>query len=213
MGASLPPARPLPRAFFERDPAQVARALLGKVLVRRRRGRLLAGRIVEAEAYLGAGDAAAHSAAGRTARNAVLFGAAGRAYVYFIYGNHYCLNVSCMPEGEPGCVLLRALEPLAGLREMARARGLPVAGLREARAPALRKLTSGPGRLCAALGITRAGHNGVDLCSAASPLYLADDGHGRVQVARTPRIGITKAAAARLRFVAAGSGFVSGKRT
>ena len=90
--------RALPRAFFDRDPRVVARALLGKLLVRRGRG-LISGRIVEAEAYLGAGDAAAHASAGRTARNAVLWGPPGRAYVYFIYGNYYCLNVSCLPDG------------------------------------------------------------------------------------------------------------------
>src|SRR3990172_5099332 len=116
--------RPLPRSFFSRDPRRVARDLLGKLLIRNRGKKVLAGRIVEVEAYLGAGDPAAHAAAGVTARNRVLFGPPGHAYVYFIYGNHYCLNVSCQPAGEAGCVLIRALEPLAGLKEMAQARGL-----------------------------------------------------------------------------------------
>jgi DNA-3-methyladenine glycosylase len=212
-------ARPLPRRFFERDPATVARALLGKLLVRRERGRVLAGRIVETEAYLGADDAAAHAASGRTARNAVLFGPAGRAYVYFIYGNHYCLNVSCMPEGDAGCVLIRALEPLSGLRQMARARGVPVAEcaalearpLRSGR-NAVRKLTSGPGRLCEALAVTRARFNGCDLTSAASPLHLAGDGFCPLRIEATPRIGIRKAAAEPLRFVIAGNAFLSGRR-
>ena len=93
----IPPAKlrdPLPRSFYDRDPRKLSRDLLGKVLVRRQNRKLLAGRIVEVEAYLGANDPAAHSYAGRTARNAVLFGPPGYAYVYFIYGNHYCLNLS-----------------------------------------------------------------------------------------------------------------------
>ena len=103
---------PLPASFYDRDPRDVSRDLLGKILVRREGKRLLTGRIVEVEAYLGADDAAAHAAAGRTPRNDVLFGPPGRAYIYFIYGNHYCLNVSCMPDGIAGGVLFRALEPL-----------------------------------------------------------------------------------------------------
>src|SRR6266496_2815630 len=113
---------PLDRAFFARVPQRVARALLGKVLVRQTDDIRLTARIVEVEAYLGQDDPAAHSAAGRTLRNAVLFGPPGHAYVYFIYGNHFCLNVSCEPEGKAGCVLFRALEPLSGFEEMAQAR-------------------------------------------------------------------------------------------
>ncbi len=101
----------------------VARELLGKLLVRRERGQLIAGRIVETEAYLGIGDLAAHAAAGRTPRNDVLFGPPGHAYIYFIYGNHYLFNVSCLPDGVAGGVLVRALEPVAGIEQMARARG------------------------------------------------------------------------------------------
>jgi len=110
--------------FFNRDPRRVARALLGKLLVRKTPRGILAGRIVETEAYLGKGDAAAHAAAGRTPRNSVLFGPPGHAYVYFIYGNHHCLNVSCLPDGAPGCVLFRALEPVSGIKQMAKARGI-----------------------------------------------------------------------------------------
>jgi DNA-3-methyladenine glycosylase len=105
--------------FYNRDPRRVARALLGKLLIRKSRRGILAGRIVETEAYLGTGDAAAHSAAGKTARNAVLFGPPGYAYVYFIYGNHYCLNVSCLPDGVAGGVLFRAFEPVEGINQMA----------------------------------------------------------------------------------------------
>jgi DNA-3-methyladenine glycosylase len=192
--------------FFARDPRRVARELLGKLLVRRRGKKLLVGRIVEVEAYLGTGDAAAHAAAGITARNRVLFGPPGHAYVYFIYGNHYCLNVSCQPAGIAGCVLIRALEPLAGVAEMARARGLK---LRVASTPALRQLTSGPGRLCEAFGITRARDNGRSLESPDSSLHLADDGYRPRRIVASARIGIRKDAAKRLRFVIAGNPFVT----
>src|SRR6202035_4627566 len=101
---------------------------------------LLTGRIVEVEAYLGAEDPAAHASIGKTSRNAVLFGPPGYAYVYFIYGNHYCLNVSCLPDGVPGGILFRALEPLAGVEKMARSRNVTINSARD-----LRKLTSGPG--------------------------------------------------------------------
>jgi DNA-3-methyladenine glycosylase len=141
-------AQLLPRSFFDRDPRIVARALLGRIVARRKGRRVLAGRIVEVEAYLGAGDLAAHAAAGRTARNAVLFGPPGHAYVYFVYGMYYCLNFSCLPDGEAGGVLIRALEPLAGLAEMAKARGLQDLDFQSVRD--LRKLTSGPGRGLAA---------------------------------------------------------------
>src|SRR5215468_7890651 len=120
---------PLPRSFFARDPRQVAPQLLGKILIRDSGNTQLAARIVEVEAYLGTDDPAAHSAAGRTLRNAVLFGPPGHAYIYFIYGNHYCLNVSCEPEGKAGGILFRAVEPLTGIEEMARARGIKLGDL------------------------------------------------------------------------------------
>src|SRR5690348_853733 len=110
---------PLARDFFNRDPRVVGRELLGKILIRRAGRKKLAGRVVEVEAYLGKDDPAAHSFIGPTARNQVMFGPPGFAYVYFIYGNHYCLNVSCQPEGIAGAVLFRALEPLEGIEQMA----------------------------------------------------------------------------------------------
>ena len=201
-------SKPLRRGFFDRDPRVVGRELLGKVLVRRAGRKLLAARIVETEAYLGEDDPAAHSAAGRTARNAVLFGPPGYAYVYFIYGNHYCLNVSCLPDGVAGGVLFRAAEPLLGIKEMARAREIEIARPRD-----LRKLTSGPGRMAEAFGITRERDNGKDLTSTRSGLWLTDDGYPEVGVRVTKRIGITKAAASPLRYVIAGNEFVSGPRT
>jgi DNA-3-methyladenine glycosylase len=204
-----PKAHVLPRSFFNRDPRRVARELLGKLVVRRQGRKLLAGRIVEAEAYLGANDLAAHAAAGRTARNEVLFGPPGHAYVYFIYGVHYCLNVSCLPDGQAGCVLIRAMEPVAGLEEMARARKLKDLDIQSL--TDLRKLTSGPGRLCEAFAITRPRDNGKDLVSRRSDLQVVDDGSRGAKVAVTPRIGIVKSAGLPLRYVIAGNSFVSAK--
>jgi DNA-3-methyladenine glycosylase len=195
---------------LDRDPRLVAPDLLGKLLVRREKGEILMGRIVEVEAYLGAGDAAAHAAAGRTDRNSVLFGPPGRAYVYFIYGNHYCLNVSCLPEGDAGGVLFRALEPVSGLETMARNRGVKLP--RQPRTSDLRGLTSGPGRLAQALRITRPRDNGKDLTDSHSDLQLGDDGFAPPQVATTARIGITKSADIPLRYVIAGNLFVSPPR-
>lgn len=180
--------------FFLRSPEIVARDLLGKVLVHRRNGERLSGRIAEVEAYLGLEDAASHAFRGRTSANAVLFGPPGMAYVYFIYGMHYCVNISCLPEGEPGGVLIRALVPLEGIKTMARLRGLP----ENAKA---QQLTGGPGKLCEALGITRATHNGIDVTKATSSLHVEDDGvhPGNIQI--TPRIGLSKAKERPLRFL------------
>ncbi|MFY9662358.1 MAG: DNA-3-methyladenine glycosylase [Terriglobales bacterium] len=201
---------PLTPAFYNRDPRRVARALLGKLLVRKTPAGILAGRIVETEAYLGQDDAAAHSAAGKTPRNAVLFGPPGRAYVYFIYGNHYCMNVSCLPDGVPGGVLFRALEPVAGLERMAKARGIEIEIGSKIKGLATRKkISSGPGRLSEALGITRQRDNGKNLTSAGSDLRIVDDGYHVHRVVVTPRIGIAKSAERPLRYLIAGNPFVS----
>jgi DNA-3-methyladenine glycosylase len=197
----------LRRQFFNRDPRLVARALLGKLVVRKMGCVTLAGRIVEVEAYLGEGDLAAHATAGNTERNSVLWGAPGHAYVYFIYGVHYCLNISCLPAGIAGCVLIRALEPVSGMTEMARARQLSHLELISSRD--FRKLTSGPGRLCEALGITRKHDNGKDMVSARSDLQVMQDSFKVEEIAVTPRIGITKSAEMPLRYVIAGSRFIS----
>ena len=202
-------AKLLRRAFFNRDPRVVARELLGKLVVRREGRKQLAGRIVEVEAYLGAGDLAAHAAAGHTARNAVLFGPPGHAYVYFIYGVHYCLNISCLPAGDAGCVLIRALEPVSGLRQMAEARGLADLDLTSARD--LRKLAGGPGKLCEALGITRPRDNAKDMLSPNSDLQVMRDGFRVQEIAVTERIGITKSPELPLRYVIAGNAFLSRK--
>jgi DNA-3-methyladenine glycosylase len=200
--------------FYNRDPRRVARALLGKVLVRKTPGGILAGRIVETEAYLGQGDAAAHSAAGRTARNSVLFGPPGHAYVYFIYGNHYCLNVSCLPDGMAGGVLFRAFEPVEGIEKMAEARGIELPEeTRLWKIPLLKKISSGPGRMSEALDVTREQDNGKSLVSARSDLRIVDDGYRVRRVMVTPRIGIVKSAEQPLRYFIAGNPFVSGKRS
>ena len=192
----------------------MARALLGKLLIRKTPRGILAGRIVETEAYLGQGDAAAHAASGRTARNSVLFGPPGHAYVYFIYGNHYCLNVSCLPNGVPGCVLLRALEPVAGIKQMAEARGVEIAKEIDIwKISSLKKISSGPGRMAEALEITRERDNGKSLAGPRSDLRIVDDGYRVRRVAVTPRIGIVKSAEQPLRYVIAGNAFVSAQRS
>jgi DNA-3-methyladenine glycosylase len=201
---NLPP--PIPRDFFLRDPRQISRDILGKLLIRKNGKHPLVARIVEVEAYLGSDDPAAHSASGRTTRNAVLFGPPGYSYVYFIYGNHYCFNVSCLPDGEPGGILVRALEPLSGINEMATLRGITLDGTKN-----LKLLTSGPGRLAEAFGINREQDNGKDLTTAKSDLYLADDNFRPEKIATTVRIGIRKAAELPLRYIILGNKFVSGK--
>ena len=195
----------LPRSFYIHPPDEVSRNLLGKLITHKLDGERLTGRIVEVEAYFGIDDPASHSFIGKTERNAVLFGPPGVAYVYFIYGMYYCLNVSCEPDGQAGGILIRALEPVEGLDTMARLRKLPANAK-----PQL--LTSGPGRLCQALGITRAIHNGIDVTKKTSELQFTDDGYKPEAILATPRIGITKAADRPHRFIIAGNKFVSGKR-
>jgi DNA-3-methyladenine glycosylase len=177
-----------------RDPESIARDILGKLIARSLNGEQLIGRITEVEAYLGLEDPAAHAFAGRTERNAVLFGPPGFAYVYFIYGMHYCLNFSCQPEGQAGCVLIRALEPVSGIPTMAQLRGVsPNASAKI--------LTGGPGRLCQALAISRTSHNGVDVTAPISPLRVLDDDFTAARIETTARIGISKAQDRQLRFL------------
>lgn len=188
----------LPPAFFARDTVRVARALLGQVLESRVDGVRTAGRIVEVEAYIGAHDPADHGYAGRrTLRNAVLFGPPGTVYVYRSYGLHWCFNVVTEVAGRPTAVLVRALEPVAGLEWMARRRGTARARL----------LCSGPGRLCVALGITGA-LNGCTLDGA--PIGIRRGGRVPARaVAVTGRIGVSRARDWPLRFVVAGSPWLS----
>jgi DNA-3-methyladenine glycosylase len=183
----------LPRRFFARNPVVLARDLLGRVLFYRTPEGLLAGRIVETEAYTGDADAASHAFRGRTARNAVMFGPAGYAYVYFTYGMHYCLNATAETPGTAGAVLLRALEPLAGV-EIMRARG--------DQGPEAR-LLSGPGKIGRAFGLTLE-DNGRDftrgLLGIAAGSPVADR-----EVARSRRIGISRAVDLPYRFTLVGS--------
>jgi DNA-3-methyladenine glycosylase len=192
------------RAALAADPVDVAPFLLNKVLVRGARS----ARVVEVEAYRGELDPASHAYRGRTPRNATMFGPAGLLYVYFSYGMHWCANVVCCEEGVAGAVLLRALEPLTGIEEMAAAR----AARRPAgTAPTVRDLCRGPANLTTALGVTGE-DDGDDLLSRSSPVRLLDDGSpppGGPHLARGPRIGITKATDVEWRFWVAASRYVS----
>jgi DNA-3-methyladenine glycosylase len=171
--------KPLSRAFYDRPTVEVARSLLGKLLVRKIGRRLLSGVIVETEAYT-ANDPACHAARGKTARNAPMFGEPGHAYVYFIYGNHFCLNAVTEAQGTPGAVLIRALLPVDGREAMRkRRRGVPD-----------QNLTNGPGKLCQALQIGRA-QNGSDLTRGR--LIITKYPFGKFKIGRSPRIGISRA--------------------
>jgi DNA-3-methyladenine glycosylase len=203
--------QPVPRRFYDRDPKLVAPQLLGKILLRREGRKPLAGRIVEVEAYLGQNDPASHAFRGATDRNRIMFGPPGFAYVYFTYGMHYCVNVTCLPEGTAGAVLIRALEPLAGIEAMAINRDLNLE-LETEHVHVLRALTSGPARLCEALDITRTRDDGKDLTSPKSDLWIASDRSRVGEIAVSPRIGITQAADWPLRFYVVANPFVSGAK-
>lgn len=213
-----PCLRPLPRSFYDRDVVAVAPELIGVLLVRRTEDGLCTGRIVEAEAYLAAGDSASHSFAGRRNKNASMFGPPGHAYVYPIH-SRVCFNVVTEPAGIGSAVLIRAVEPLAGVPLMQRRRGCE----------RIRDLARGPARLCEAFAITRA-LDGWDLTTGES-LWLARDEalpleptdprrhsmHGAAaacspQIERTARIGVTSAHDLPLRFALADCPFVSGRR-
>jgi len=189
--------RILPRSFYARSTVEVARGLLGKVLVHGP----TAGIIVETEAYLGGEDLAAHSARGLTQRTRVIFGPPGHAYVYLIYGMYECLNLVAERDGRPGCVLIRALQPVSGVDLMRARRGAT---------RKLEQLANGPGKLTLALGITRA-HNGADVTRGALVVRKAP-GAGEIEIAATPRIGITRSLELPLRFLMAGNGFLSAGR-
>jgi DNA-3-methyladenine glycosylase len=190
---------PLPAAFYNRDPALVARELLGMLLaVRDDRGVVRRSRIVETEAYLGPHDPACHAVAGRTRRTEHLHGPPGRAYVYRIYGIHWCLNAVTLPDGIGSAVLLRAVEPIGDLRALQR---------RRPAARRMRDLTNGPGKLCAAYDISAADDG--DSLQRGRVRVLHGTAVSDAAVAVSPRIGITRAAEWPLRFFEAGNPFVS----
>ena len=190
--------RILPRKFYLQPTLDAAAALLGKVLVHETPDGTLAGIIVETEGYLGAEDAACHSARGRTPRTEAMFGPPGHAYVYFTYGMHYCFNVVTRPKGVAEAVLIRALEPLEGIEIMQRRRmvGNPLA------------LTSGPAKLCVVMGIDRR-LNAADLIRP--PLWIEDRAIDACRVVWRPRIGISQAKEHLWRCYIEGNRFVSKK--
>ncbi len=212
----------LPRSYYARSPLVVAPELLGCLVVREMGGTRLIGRIVEVEAYLGAEDAASHAFRGPSARNRVMFGPAGHAYVYFIYGNHFCLNAVTGAVGKASAVLIRALEPVMGIEEMVarrgqraspeRAEGSEVGGQRSE----VRNrrqwigLSNGPGKLCQALGIER-GLNDHDLTLGVD-LWLETGFAHSETIGVSPRVGVRgdeAAIAAPWRFFLAGNPFVT----
>jgi DNA-3-methyladenine glycosylase len=194
--------RPLPAAFYERDVLEVAPDLLGRVLLG---GDGRAGRIVEVEAYRGSDDPASHAFGGRTPRNAVMWGPAGRLYVYFSYGMHWCCNATCAVEGVPQAVLLRAVAPLAGLEAMREARWTTQ------RTRADRDLCRGPGRLAQAFGID-ASASGLDLTDPRSRLRIASGAGTPPRWTSGPRVGISRAADRPWRFWVPDDPAVSGPR-
>ena len=178
----------LPRAFYDRPTLDVARDLLGKVLVHSRRGVMTSGVIVEVEAYIGESDPACHAAPGPTRRNAPLYGPPGFSYVYLNYGIHSLVNVVTEAEGSPAAVLIRALEPLDGLAAMKRRRSRSMKGRRHVPAPLdASDLCRGPGNLTMAMGITLA-DNVLDL--TGDRLFIDDRGLPGKEIEWTPRIGI-----------------------
>ncbi len=187
----------LGRSFYSRYTPDVARDLLGSVLVRVLDGEELRARIVEVEAYRGADDPASHAYRGMTKRTSVMFGEPGHAYVYFTFGFHYCLNLTTEVEGEPGAVLIRAVEPLSGIEEMRRRRGVED----------LLRIAKGPGNLTKAMGIDLR-LNGEDVVTSKELFVLSGRPDGEVAV--STRIGISSGKDKMWRYYIRGSAFVSG---
>lgn len=192
--------RVLDRDFFDRKAVEVARDLLGKILVRSRRDEIIAGKLVEVEAYLGEQDPAAHAFAGRTERTKILYGEPGHAYIFKIRG-YYCLNAVAEEKDSPGCVLIRAIEPIIGIGEMRKLRGGRV--IKDV------DIANGPGKLCQAFDIDLSLY-GTDLTSQNSPLFIAEPiDKGEFEIETSKRIGIAKAAGWELRFTIKNNKFVS----
>ncbi len=192
-----PTYNPLPLEFYQRDTLELVPKILGKILVRKIRGKVLAGRIVEIEAYIGS-DPASHAAHGMTERNKVMYEDGGIAYVYFTYGMHFCFNIVTDKRGFPAAFLVRALEPVCGIEEMKKRRGTDV----------IRNLTNGPAKLCQAIDIDRK-LNGVRL--NGDRLFIADDGFTvpKEKIESSTRIGIRVGTELEWRFFLKGNEFVS----
>jgi DNA-3-methyladenine glycosylase len=189
---------PLERAFYERHTVRVAKDLLGKVLVRGLRRTVLEGVIVEVEAYRGQDDPASHAYRGLTGRNRVMFGQPGHAYVYFTYGMHHCLNVTTEPTGQPGAVLIRAVQPTRGIEKMERQRGTQQ----------VRNIANGPAKLTEAFTVTKT-LNGHDL-TVGTKLFIAEsESPKEFETSSTSRIGIRAGLEQQWRFLIKGSPFVS----
>lgn len=187
----------LRRDFYSRDTVKVGMSLLGKRLIRVKDRRRMEGRIVEVEAYRGSDDPASHAFRGLTLRNAPMFGEPGHAYVYFTYGNHYCLNVTTQETGTPGAVLIRAIEPVRGLPAMRRLRpNIPDSNL-----------TNGPGKLTKALDIDKS-LNELDM-TRRGPLFIADADHPKFDIRRSARVGISQGTNFLWRFYVAKNPYVS----
>jgi DNA-3-methyladenine glycosylase len=195
--SDIPPGDPLSKLFYSQSTLTLARALLGKHLCRKWRDSYLVGKIVETEAYIGEDDPACHAARGKTNRNAVMYGPAGFAYIYFIYGMYYCLNVVAREEGFPAAILIRALEPISGVSQMMAFR----------KTNNVHNLTNGPGKLCQALHLDRK-QNGVDLC--ANELFISDGEMIRPgQIESSRRVGIKVGVDHQWRFFIGDNSFVS----
>lgn len=188
---------PLPRTFYEQPTLTVAQTLLGKYLCRKWRNSILVGKIVETEAYIGEDDPACHAARGKTNRNAVMYGPPGFAYIYFIYGMYYCLNVVTGGEGSPEAILIRALEPLEGAAQMITFR----------KTNTIQNLTNGPGKLCQAFHLDRS-QNGIDLCG--TELFITN---GEIiqsaNILNSKRVGIKVGVDHQWRFFIKDNSFVS----
>jgi DNA-3-methyladenine glycosylase len=191
----------LERSFYEQSTVEVARELLDKYLVRKHPDGTTVGRIVETEAYVGPDDKACHASRGRTPRTEIMFGPAGHAYVYFVYGFHHMLNIVTEQIDFPAAVLIRAVEPIAGIELMKQRRGTEQP----------RNLASGPGKLCEAFAIDR-DLNGSDICGHV--LYIRDDGELTTDIVTSPRVGVDYAGKWKYkpwRFSISGNPFVSKK--
>lgn len=187
----------LPREFYERGTIEVAKDLLGKHVVRVKGNSLMVCKIVEVEAYRGRDDPASHAFRGVTKRNSPMFGDSGHAYIYFTYGNHYCLNVTTQPKGTPGAVLIRAVEPVEGIAYMRRRR--PNVSDQD--------LSNGPGKLTKALGIDSS-LNEMDL-TKPGPLFMVDSKFESFKIVQAARVGIRDGADRMWRFYIAGNSYVS----